>query len=247
MSKDGYIKLHRKIVDWEWYDDLNTFKLFVHLLLKVNHKDNKWRGELIKRGTCVTSNASLSAETGLSVQEVKTSLKKLLTTEDITKIATHKNTLIIVTNYNLYQDSNLDTNQPSNQEPTNHQPSSNPVATTNKNDKNVKNDKNEKKKESKHTHGVYKHVRLTDKEYEKLKQDFSFYQELITKLDEYIETSGKSYKNHNLVLRGWVLKWYKENQDELVESETFNEPIGNPIVDSDLSELLNKFKNGEIQ
>ena len=96
----------------------------------------------------------------------------------------------------------------------------------------------------------YKHVRLTDSEYEKLKHDFPFYQDLITKLDEYIETSGKTYKNHNLVLRGWVLKWYKENHEigDLVENETFSEQIDNPIVDSsDLSELLNKFKNGEIQ
>ena len=51
---------------------------------------------------------------------------------------------------------------------------------------------------------------LTDDEFERLKKDFNFYDELIKKLDEYIETSGKRYKNHNLVLRGWVLNWYNE-------------------------------------
>ena len=34
MMNDGYIKLHRKIVDWEWYDDLPVFRLFIHLPLK---------------------------------------------------------------------------------------------------------------------------------------------------------------------------------------------------------------------
>lgn len=70
--------------------------------------------------------------------------------------------------------------------------------------------KSKKIKPQKHKHGEYKHVLLTDDEFERLKKDFNFYDELIKKLDEYIETSGKRYKNHNLVLRGWVLNWYNE-------------------------------------
>lgn len=70
--------------------------------------------------------------------------------------------------------------------------------------------KPKKIKPQKHKHGEYKHVLLTDDEFERLKKDFDFYKELIKKLDEYIETSGKKYKNHNLVLRGWVLNWYNE-------------------------------------
>lgn len=70
--------------------------------------------------------------------------------------------------------------------------------------------KSKKIKPQKHKHGEYKHVLLTDDEFERLKKDFDFYEELIKKLDEYIETSGKKYKNHNLVLRGWVLNWYNE-------------------------------------
>ena len=29
----GWIKLHRKITEWEWYSDANTFRVFMHLLL----------------------------------------------------------------------------------------------------------------------------------------------------------------------------------------------------------------------
>ena len=104
----GYIKLHRKIVKWEWYDDLPTFKLFIHLLLKVNHEDTRWRGQVIKKGSCVTSYAHLSAQTGLSVQQVKTALKHLIETGDVTKLSTNKNTLIIVSIVSFFVDDSLD-------------------------------------------------------------------------------------------------------------------------------------------
>lgn len=79
--------------------------------------------------------------------------------------------------------------------------------------------KSKKIKPQKHKHGEYKHVLLTDDEFERLKKDFDFYDELIKKLDEYIETSGKKYKNHNLVLRGWVLNWYNEQGYEATRKE----------------------------
>jgi hypothetical protein len=37
----GWIKIHRSILEWEWYEDTNTFRLFMHLILKANHKDRK--------------------------------------------------------------------------------------------------------------------------------------------------------------------------------------------------------------
>ena len=32
------------MLDWEWYDDINTKVLFIHLLIKSNWKEKKWRG-----------------------------------------------------------------------------------------------------------------------------------------------------------------------------------------------------------
>lgn len=125
---EGYIKLHRKFLSWEWYDEVNTFKLWIHLLLVVNHEDNKWRGEVIKRGSTVTSYAQLSAQTGLTIQQVRTALKNLQKTGEVTKVTTSKNTVIIVTNYDKYQGANKQTNN---------------QLTTNKNDKKIKNDKND--------------------------------------------------------------------------------------------------------
>lgn len=100
---EGYIKLHRKIIDWEWYTDVNTKCLFLHLMLMANHSDQKWRGETIKKGEFVTSLSHLSVQTGLSVQQVRTSLKKLQKTGDVTIKTTNKNTVIMVVKYDFYQ------------------------------------------------------------------------------------------------------------------------------------------------
>ena len=143
MSEHGFIKLPRAIQNWEWYDEPNTAHLYITLMLMANHEDKKWRGETIKRGTLVSSLSSLSTKTGLSVMQVRTCLKNLQKSGDITSKTTNKNTLIIVTNYNLWQDDN--------KQITHHltieQQTNNNQITTNKNDKNVKNVKNERIKD----------------------------------------------------------------------------------------------------
>lgn len=95
---EGFIKLYRKIIDWEWYTDVNTKALFIHLLLMANHTDQRWRGQVIKRGSLVTSYGSLSVQTGLTVKQVRNSLKKLEKTGDVASKSTNRNTLIMVLN-----------------------------------------------------------------------------------------------------------------------------------------------------
>ncbi len=116
-----FIKLHRKIIEWEWYDDKNTTRLFLHLLLTVNFEDKKWRGMDIRRWQIVTGRNKLAEETWLSAQETRTSLDKLKSTNEITITSTKSFSLIQVNNYESYQ-----TNQPKKQ------PTSNQRATTTK-------------------------------------------------------------------------------------------------------------------
>ena len=135
----GWIKIHRRLTEWEWYTDVNTFKLFMHLLLKANHKDNSHRGQLVKRGQLITGRYKLSGETGLSERQVRTALDKLLATNEVTSKTTNKNSLITILNYDLYQNSESErpTERPA-KSPTNDQP---PV--------HKQEVKNEKKKEDK--------------------------------------------------------------------------------------------------
>lgn len=100
---NGWIKIHRKMLDWEWYNDGNTFRLFLHLLLTATHKDISFRNKKIKAGSLVTSLAKLSEETGLTKREVRTALEKLKTTHEVTHQTTHRNSIITIENWDLYQ------------------------------------------------------------------------------------------------------------------------------------------------
>lgn len=144
-EQQGWIKIHRKILDWEWYTDYPVFKLFIHLLITANHSPKTWRGQMINRGETLCSLPNLAAQTGLSKQQVRTALKKLESTHEITKKATHKYIVIALTNYEVYQDSKIAEQHTNNTQVTRNQHTNNTQVTPNKNEKNEKNKKNEKK------------------------------------------------------------------------------------------------------
>lgn len=150
-NDQGYVKLFRAIEKWEWYTDVNTTKLWIHCLIKANHKPMKWQGILIDTGSFVTSYPRLSRETGLSVQCVRTSLNRLKSTNEITHQSTSRFSLICVVNWLTYQSIdegiNMQVNTLNNSQLTGNQQAPNRRPTTNKNDKNIKNEKNEKKKD----------------------------------------------------------------------------------------------------
>ncbi len=124
----GFIKLHRQLLEWEWYDDINTFRLFTHLLLKANYEPKKWHGIDIGIGQFLTSRETLARETALSEQQVRTALTKLKSTNEITSQATNNYSLISITNWEKWQGSN----QPSNNPSTSYQPAINQPSTTTK-------------------------------------------------------------------------------------------------------------------
>lgn len=68
-------------------------------------------------------------------------------------------------------------------------------------DKNRK-DKN-RKEDIKHKYGEFKHVLLSDKDLEQLKASVDDVCKWIKTLDNYIETTGKPYKNHWVTMRNW--------------------------------------------
>lgn len=80
-------------------------------------------GETIPRGSFVTSLDSLAKELGLSVQEIRTALKHLISTGELTSKSTNKCRIITVVNYEMYQQVNKQPNSPltGNQQATNKQ------------------------------------------------------------------------------------------------------------------------------
>ncbi len=103
---DGYILIHRKIIEWQWYKDENTMRLFIDLLLDANYEDSKVGFEIIKRGQCLTSLKRMHERTGLTYQQIRTSLDKLQKSEEINKQTTNRYSIITINNYNDYQEPN---------------------------------------------------------------------------------------------------------------------------------------------
>lgn len=86
----------------------------------------------------------------------------------------------------------------------------------------------DKSKPTKHKYGEYHHVLLDDNQYERLKKLYgNSLDEHIRILDEYIETSGKKYKNHSLVIQKWVheryLKDHKNNEHVQLDSKFYTQ------------------------
>ena len=79
-------------------------------------------------------------------------------------------------------------------------------------------------KDKKHKYGEYRHVLLTDKEKNKLLSELGEYKFnlVIKRLDEYIEETGKKYKNHNLTIRRWVIDAVTK---QMPTQEVYNEPV----------------------
>lgn len=102
---NGYIKLHRSILSWEWYGDIKTRGLFLHLLVAAQWEDVRIEGQVIKRGQLCTSIRKLSDVVGLSERGVRTSLQRLQSTGEITMQSNQHHSIITVVNYDLYQGS----------------------------------------------------------------------------------------------------------------------------------------------
>lgn len=133
---NGWITLHRKITKWEWYDDANTFRLFIHLLINANHTENSWRGNKVFRGQIIVGRKQLAEDLKLSERNIRTSLNKLKSTNEIAIKATNRFSLITLIKYSDYQDKQIEvTNQVTSQTPTSDQ-----QVTTNNNDNNINND-----------------------------------------------------------------------------------------------------------
>ena len=103
MLKNGYIKLYRSLLDWEWYDDTVTKCLFLHLLLTVNAYDEDWKGIVIKRGSRVSSYTKLSEELHFTIKQIRTGIQHLERTGEVARTAYPRFTVFTVTNYDAYQ------------------------------------------------------------------------------------------------------------------------------------------------
>lgn len=136
-QEGGFVKLYRQMTKWEWYLDYPTFRVFTHLLLTANHKQEKWRGITIKRGQRLTSYSKLANECGLSIKQVRTAISNLKRTGELAYETTTRYGIATINNYQTYQAKGT----PKGTQTAGRGQSRGSQGATNKNDKNYKNDK----------------------------------------------------------------------------------------------------------
>jgi hypothetical protein len=102
--REGWVKIYRSLLEWEWYSDIPTKTVFIHLLLSANHADASYRGRKILRGQRWTSIGHLANETGLTVKQVRAAIEKLQSTKELTSEGASDGTMITICKYDSYQE-----------------------------------------------------------------------------------------------------------------------------------------------
>ena len=228
MAK-GWIKVERSILETDWYKDLATRVLWLHLQLTLGFTDTD---EL------VTTLSTLSKETGLSVQQVRSAIRKMLDNKQITNKTTNKNTRISLYSSALSNDLESEaTNKITNKQHTGEK---------------VEIDRTKEKEKiyKKENFGLYGNVELSPLQMEKLQQEFpNDYQERIQRVDDYCQSYGKKYKDYLAVIRTWARR--DNEKHKTCQRPEVGVPVYEPYVENGLDtetqrimeETLKKLKN----
>ena len=204
---DGWIKIHRKILEWEWYSDSKTVHLFLHLLISANHKPKRYKGQVIKRGQVVVGRGKLAQKLGLSEQQVRTCIKRLKSTSELTTKVTNKHTIVTLTNYESYQtrEENQPANQPANQPTINQQLTNNQPATNHKQECNKDNNERKEEERKKYPQKIFEEIcQMFGLDELETKTTFQFASSALTLI--YNEGQGELFEKQ--------LAGYKKNKEQ---------------------------------
>ena len=222
MEQQGWIKLHRKILENPISKKPTYAWLWVYLLLKANHKEERfiWNNTetTIKEGQLLTGRKNLSLETGIPETTIERALEYFEKNgHQIRQQKTTKFRIITILNWSIYQQENIKTD---NKRTTNGQQTD-----TNKNDKNEENDK---KRES---------VPLSTLFEQKIKipETHINYQLLITEKEKFLDYW--TAKNNNGKKEYWQMqrvfdvekRWrtWLRNAEKYMKPKEYKKPVDN--------------------
>ena len=104
MSLDnGYIKLWRSMLTWEWHDDAPTLSVYIHLILSASINTSMWHGIEIPRGSLVSSYTKIAKLTGLTIRQARTAINHLEMTGEVTRSSHPKFSVFTLNNYDKFQ------------------------------------------------------------------------------------------------------------------------------------------------
>ncbi len=196
MTRTGHIKLHRQIMDSEFYKEprkFSKYEAWIDLLLRANHKEE----DGIQAGSFLTSYSELAKSWGWSKSTTWNFLKYLSQQDmiifDLNENGTGRRTVVTIVKWDLYQSKK---NAKRNESGTKNE--SLPI--TEKEDKNIL--------------SLAEFVSMTKKEADKLVDEFGLEatKAMVEILNNYKGSSGKKYKSDYLAIRSWVIKRYQEDK-----------------------------------
>lgn len=104
---EGWVTLHRKFLQWEWFDKPEMVQLFIWLLLNANYADKKWQGKVIKRGQLLTTTPKIMEALRFTERQTRTCISRLKSTGEVSVKTTNKYSIITICNYDRYQVDNF--------------------------------------------------------------------------------------------------------------------------------------------
>ncbi len=223
MLENGFVSIHRSLLTWRWYTVPFTRIVFEHLILTVNWEDREWCGMTVRRGQRVCSVATLAQETNLSVSSVRTAIKHLKSTNEITSEPTFANapkcTLFTVVNYDYYQSP---THELTNHRQIDDKSSTNHRQQLNK-DNNYNNTIRQEGKEPTDREKVLfgENVYLTKAQHDLLIKDHgeNDTSRLIAILDRYKAETGRNYDSDYHAIKKWVVEKLAEERQKQADTK----------------------------
>ena len=103
MEPTSFVKIDRNMLRWGWFRDGDTFRVFMYLILTANYEDSFYMGHKILRGQVVTGRKKIAEDLAITEQRVRTAIKHLKSTNEITTTSTPKFTIVPVTGYDKHQ------------------------------------------------------------------------------------------------------------------------------------------------
>jgi hypothetical protein len=196
---EGWIKIHRKILENPIVcKDSETLSIWIYILLNATHKEIpalfKGKKITLQKGQLITGILSISKRLKINKDKIQRTLKCFEIDKQIEQQTSNQNRLITIVNWNEYQEiDNQNDKQMINKRETN--------------DKQLITNKNVKNERNILYYGEYKNVFFTNEQYQKLLNEFpNDYNERIQRLDDYIQSSGKKYKDCLATIRTWARK-----------------------------------------
>ena len=103
MITNGWIKLHRALLNHWVFSNDKYLKGWIYMLMKANHKPSKVLIDssliTVKRGEFIISVNKFAQATGMSIQQVRTFFDLLINDSMINKVASTKSTKICICLY----------------------------------------------------------------------------------------------------------------------------------------------------